>query len=201
MKRSVRWLFFIICFGQTATAQTNSGKTYRNFPIVLSMQFHSLSFPLKDIKTNFKNAGFGIGSEIALGSKHNWAQQFQLSWYRNKQAGDGILIYTQSAWRPTVVSHIYTEVKAGFGLTYNFRPVESFKQIDGEWQSIGRKGKWLFTVPVGVSLGYNKFSLKTYIAPFVSYQILLNANYAKSIPVITNSLLQIGTRIHLSNKN
>jgi hypothetical protein len=201
MKRSVAWFFFFVGFLQTTAAQTNSGKTYRNFPVVFSLQFHSLSFPLKDVKTNFKNMGLGIGTEIALGNSHNWAQQFQVSWYRNKQAGNGILIYTQSAWRPTIVSHIYTEVKAGFGYTYNFRPVESFQQNNGEWQSVGRKGKWLFTVPVGISLGYNKYSQKTYLAPFASYQILLNANYAKGVPVITNSLLQIGTRIHLSNKN
>jgi hypothetical protein len=156
MKRSVVLLLFISIIIQTAAAQTNSGKTYRNFPIVLSMQFHSLS-SLKDVKPNFKNVGFGIGSEIALGSKHNWAQQFQLSWYRNKQAGNGILLYTQSAWRPTLVSHIYTELKAGFGLTYNFRPEESFQQNNGAWSSAGHKGKWLFIVPVGVSLGYNKF--------------------------------------------
>jgi hypothetical protein len=199
MKPSVAWFFCIVGFVQTAAAQTNSGKTYRNFPIVLSMQFHSLSFPLKDVKTNFKNVGFGIGTEIALGNRHDWAQQFQVSWYRNKQAGNGILIYTQSAWRPDIVSHIYTELKAGFGYTYNFRPIESFQQNNGEWQSVGRKGKWLFTVPVGISLGYNKYSQKTYIAPFASYQILLNANYAKGVPVVTNSLFQIGTRVHLSN--
>jgi hypothetical protein len=199
MKRSVQWFLLMAIFIKTATAQTNSQKTYRNFPVVFSMQFHSLAFPLKDVKTNFKNVGFGIGTEIALGNSHNWAQQFQVSWYRNKHAGNGILIYTQSAWRPTIVSHIYTELKAGFGYTYNFRPVESFQQNNGEWQPVGRKGKWLFTVPVGISLGYNKYSHKTYIAPFASYQVLLNTNYAKGVPVVTNSLFQVGTRVHLSN--
>jgi hypothetical protein len=199
MKHIVRWLFLMSIFVQTAVAQNNSGETYRNFPIVLSVQFHSLSFPFKDLKTNFKNAGLGIGTEIALGSKHNWVQQFQLSWYRNKQAGNGILIYTQSSWRPTIVSNIYTELKGGFGLTYNYRPVESYQQNNGEWKSVGNKGKWLFTVPVGVSLGYNKYSQHTYIAPFATYQVLVNANYAKSVPFVTNSLFQVGTRIHLSN--
>lgn len=197
MKNSVGWLIFVIISIQTSVAQNNAVKTYRNFPIVLSVQFHSLSFPFKDLKTNFKNVGLGIGTEIALGSKHNWAQQFQLSWYRNKQAGNGLLIYTQSSWRPTIVSNFYTELKAGFGYTYNFRPVESYQQNNGEWASVGQKGKWLFTVPLGISLGYNKYSPNTYIAPFATYQILVNANYAKSVPVITNSLFQVGTRIHL----
>ncbi len=197
MKKPVGWLFFVIITYQTSVAQNNVQKTYRNFPIVMSVQFHSLSFPFKDLKTNFKNVGFGIGTEIALGSKHNWAQQFQLSWYSNKQAGNGFLVYTQSAWRPTIVSNFYTELKAGFGYTYNFRPVASYQQNNGEWSSVGQKGKWLFTVPLGFSLGYNKYSPNTYIAPFATYQLLFNANYAKSVPVITNSLFQVGTRIHL----
>jgi len=99
------------------------------------------------------------------------------------------------------MSHIYTEVKAGFGYTYSFRPVESWQQKNGVWSPVGHKGKWLFTVPVGFSLGYNKFSEHTYIAPFVTYQLLLNAHYNKDIPVMTNSLLQLGARIHLSKNN
>ena len=200
MKRQIVWLLVAGMFTESVKAQTSSKQDYRNFPIVLSVQFHSLAFPLKDLTSNFKNVGIGIGTEIALGSKHNWAQQFQLSWYRNKQAGNGVLVYTQSSWRPTLVSHVYSELKAGFGFTYNFRPVESFKQDNGEWTSVGHKGKWLFTVPIGISLGYNDFSNNTYVAPFVSYQVLASLGYAKGIPVITNSLFQLGTRIHLQNK-
>jgi hypothetical protein len=201
MKRQVVSLVLAAFFAQSGIAQSHSKQDYRNFPIVLSLQFHSLSFPFKDIKTNFRNVGFGVGTEIALGSTHNWAQQFQVSWYRNPQAGNGILLYTQSAWRPTIVSHVYTEIKAGFGLTYNFRPVTAYRQQDGEWFSVGHKGKWLFTVPLGISLGYNNYSAKTYLAPFVSYQVLANTGYAKSIPIMTNSLIQFGTRVHLTSKN
>jgi hypothetical protein len=199
MKQQIRWLLVGLMFTQTALGQDKPAKTYRNFPIVLSLQFHSLSYPFKDFKANFKNVGFGIGTEIALGNKHNWAQQFQLTWYQNRHAGNGLLMYTQSAWRPTLFSNIYGELKAGFGYTYSFRPVKSFEQKDGNWVSVGHKGKWLFTVPVGVSLGYNKFSQHTYVAPFASYQLLLSANYNKDVPLMTNSLFQLGARIHLSN--
>ncbi|MEP6952224.1 MAG: hypothetical protein ABI863_23235 [Ginsengibacter sp.] len=197
MKQRIRWLLLGIICTHTINAQSKTGKTYRNFPIVFSVQFHSLSYPLKDLRSNFKNVGFGVGTEIALGSSHDWAQQFQVSWYNNKQAGNGILLYTQSAWRPTIVSHIYTELKAGFGYTYSFRPMESWQEKEGIWSAVGHKEKWLFTVPVGVSLGYNKFSEHTYVVPFVTYQVLLNAHYNNDIPVITNSLFQVGARIHL----
>src|SRR4051794_10521209 len=108
-KKCVRWLFYSSFLTQAAMGQGSKVKSYRNFPVILSIQFHSLSYPFKDFKSNFKNIGFGVGTEISLGSTHDWAQQFQLSWYRNRQAGNGILLYTQSAWRPTIVSHVFTE--------------------------------------------------------------------------------------------
>ncbi|MBC7866278.1 MAG: hypothetical protein H7X88_01980 [Gloeobacteraceae cyanobacterium ES-bin-316] len=196
MKRSIVWLVFISVFTQTAGAQTNSKSSYRNFPIVVSMQFHSMK-ALKDVRPTFKNVGFGIGSEIALGSKHNWAQQFQLSWYRDKQVGNAVLLYTQSAWRPTIVSHFYAELKAGFGLTHKFRPEQQHSNAGGSAED---REKWLLIIPVGVSVGYNKFSQQTYLAPFISYQLLVDETYKKGLPATANSLFQVGTRIHLENK-
>ncbi len=198
MKHFLTGLIFSI-FSLAIKAQVQQPKQYRNFPLVVSMQFHSLSFPFKNVKSNFSNVGIGLGTEIALGSTHAWAQQFNFLWYRNKNAGNGIGFYTQSSWRPTIVSHIYTEAKIGFGALYAFRPVESFKQENGQWVSAQHQGKWLPIVPIGISLGYNKFSRNTYIAPFVSYQLMLMGNYNKVLPVVPNTLIQIGSIIHFKN--
>jgi hypothetical protein len=179
MKSVMQGLLIVAIIIQTASGQLKADKNYRNFPIVLSVQFHSLSRPFKNLASNFKNIGFGIGTELALGSGHDWAQQFQFSWYRNKEAGNGILLYTQSAWRPTLVSHVYTELKGGFGYTI-----------------LTATGKWRFTVPVGVSVGYNRFSPSTYVAPFASYQILVSPGKTKILPPVTNTLWQLGARIH-----
>jgi hypothetical protein len=178
MKPVMTGLLIAFIFTQAASAQPKA-KDYRNFPIVLSVQFHSLSRPFKKLASNFKNIGFGIGTELGLGRGHDWAQQFQFSWYRNKEAGNGILIYTQSAWRPTIVSHVYAELKGGFGYTYLTGP-----------------GKWRFTVPVGVLVGYNQFSPSTYVAPFASYQVLVSPGKTTILPPVTNTLWQFGARIH-----
>ena len=196
MKKSVVLFVYLLLPAALIKAQDKPPKTYRNFPLVVTMQFHSLSFPFKNLKSNFSNAGLGLGTEIALGSEHNWAQQFNMIWYRNKYAGDGLGIYTQSSWRPTIAMNIYTETKIGFGAVYSFRPVESFKQRDGEWVSVGHQGKWMPIIPVGISLGYNKSSTKTYVAPFISYQLMLMGSYNKNAPVMPNTLIQVGTRIH-----
>lgn len=181
----------------TGFSQTYPEKVYRNFPVVLSVQFHSLSFPFKNLTDNFKNVGIGIGTEIALGNKHNWAQEFQLSWYRNRAAGNGIILYSQSAWRPTIQKSFFISLKAGAGMTYNFRPVGSYVQKEGRWSSVRRRGKLMFTVPIGAGAGFHAYQEKTYISPFGNYQILFVKGYAKSIPVVPYSLLQFGGAIHL----
>lgn len=198
MKKSYVILFLACCLVIPAMAQTDSGKIYRNFPIIATIQFHSLALPFRDLKTNFSNVGFGLGTEVSLNGKHNWTQQVNMVWYRNQAAGNGLLFYTQTAWRPTIISPVYTEVKAGVGYLVAFRPVESYKQENGKWVSVDHKGKGLFTVPIGISIGYNKFSPNTYFSPFATYQLLLISGYNKSIPIVPQTLLQVGSRIHFN---
>ena len=151
----------------SAAAQHTSSKDYRNFPIVLTLQFNNLALPFKNLKSNFSNMGVGIGTEVSHNGGHNWAQQFTALWYRNKTVGNGLLFYTQTSWRPTLFSNIYTEVKAGVGYMIAFRPVEAYKQVNGAWVSVGNKGKGLLALPVGISLGYNNYSDDVYVSPCI----------------------------------
>ncbi|WP_266365686.1 hypothetical protein [Tellurirhabdus rosea] len=176
--------------------QTEAPRAYRNFPLVVTLQFHSLSLPFRDLKTNFTNVGLGLGTEVSLNGRHNWAQQFNVVWYRNKVVGNGVLAYTQTAWRPALFSNIYTEVKAGAGYLMSFRPVESYKSVEGEWVSVGHKGKGMLAVPVGISIGYNNPNSRTPFSPFASYQMVLVNGYNQSIPLVPQTLIQVGSRIH-----
>ena len=188
------------CLVFSLKAQSDAPKNYRNFPLVLTLQFHSLSMPFKNTGANFSNVGIGLGTELSLNGKHNWAQQFSAVWYRNKAVGNGLLFYTQSSWRPELVSGSYAELKAGAGYLYAFRPVRSFRQENGRWIAAGQKGKGMFTLPVGVSLGYNPSSSGTRFSPFASYQFLILSGYNKSIPLVPETLIQIGSRIHLNEQ-
>jgi hypothetical protein len=196
MKNKFVLMFLVLGVVASARAQTDGSKSYRNFPIVITLQFHSLSMPFQKIKTNFRNPGIGIGTEISLNGKHNWAQQVTAMWYRNSAVGNGILVYTQVAWRPSLGSNVYGEIKAGLGYEYTFRPTESYKIDNGKWKSVGHRGKGMVAIPVGVSVGYDDFSADTYVSPFVSYQFLLVKGYSSSVPVAPQTLIQVGSRIH-----
>lgn len=179
-----------------ASAQTADSKPYSNFPFVITLQFHAFSLPFQDMKANFKNLGIGLGTEISLNGKPNWVQQINMVWYHNKAMGNGLLLYTQNAWRPDIATNVFAEVKGGVGLLHSFRPVESFHQVNGQWISVGHKGKSMLAIPVGASLGYDSRTTNSYISNFASYQFMLIKEYNKTIPVVPETLVQLGTRVH-----
>jgi hypothetical protein len=45
--------------------QDKVNKSYRNFPVIITIQFHSLTLPFRDFKSNFSNVGFGVGTEVS----------------------------------------------------------------------------------------------------------------------------------------
>ncbi len=198
MKTKIILVLIGICLSVSVQAQTETQPGYRNFPIIVMVQFHNLSVPFKDMKSNFSNIGFGIGTEVSYNGKSNWVQQFSATWHHNKTVGNGILLYSQAAWRPKIGSGVYSELKAGAGYMYAFHPVPSYKLSNGKWESAGHQGKGMFTVPVGISVGYQSYSNKTYVSPFISYQFLLISGYNQSIPLVPETLIQVGSRIHFS---
>lgn len=188
----IGWFLFI-----SLQAQSDAVKSYRDFPIIVSLQFHSLSMPFKNIGSNFSNIGIGLGTEVSLNGKHNWVQQMTIVWYNNKAVGNGIFVYTQNAWRPTIESDAYAELKAGVGYLYSFRPAKSFKQsANNTWQPVGRKGRGMFSIPIGASVGYNYQTTYAYYSPFISYQFVIVSGYNRSIPIVPQTLIQIGSGIY-----
>ena len=190
-------LSFLICcssldYGQDTAAGT---KNYRNFPLIVSIQFQNFALPFHDLNSNFTHIGFALGTEVSLNGKQNWAQQLQVGYYLNKEAGNGFFIYTQTVYRPTLFNHFYPELKAGIGWQRVFHPVNAYEFKDGQWVS-DAGGKSQVIVPIGISVGYNKYSEKTYASPFISYQVIPALFYNDGIPLSFYSLIQVGTRIH-----
>jgi hypothetical protein len=197
MKNRILFLLAgLLLIVQTTRSQSEDPASFRNFPIVISIQFHSLAMPFRDLKSNFRNIGVGLGTEVSLNGSHNWIQQFNVIWFRNRNTGNGLLFNTQVSWRPYLISNSYAELKAGVGYQVAFRPTESFKEINGKWTSTGKKGKNLFAVLAGISLGYHENSEELYSSPFVSYQAIFLKNYNKSIPFMSETLIQAGLSIH-----
>lgn len=179
-------------------AQENNPPDYRNFPVTLTVQFQAFSLPFKNIGANFKNMGIGIGTEVSHNGDHDWVQEFSLFWIRNKAMGNGIYLMTQTAWRPYLGNPFFGELKAGIGYKLAFRPSDSFIQKDGEWISAGKKGKGMLAVPFGIGLGVHTYSEQVYTSPFVNYQMVFLKGFNKDIPLVPETIFQVGTRTHFN---
>ncbi len=199
MKLKLLLFLIVSCLTQLVNSQNNFSKGHRNFPLIVSLQFNSLSMPFKNMKANFSNIGIGIGTEVSHNGNNNWVQQFNVVWYRNKNIGNGLFLYSQAVWRPHITNNFYTELKLGAGYMLKSRPTQSFKQESDNWISVGKKGKGLFAIPVGVSIGHNDYSEKTYVSPFASYQFIVLKGYNESIPIVPETLIQVGSRIHFKD--
>lgn len=189
-------LILLLTCIQVCLGQHEPRKDYRNFPLVISLQFHSLAMPFKDFKSNLKNVGFGIGTEISHSGSSNWVQQFDIIWIRNQGIGRAVLFSTQVAWRPHVAAGFFPEARAGLGYMLAMHPTSPLVQKDGQWVTPKRKSKGMLTIPIGLGMSYYNYSPNTYISPFVGYQMLLVTNYNQTLPVVPQTLLQSGLRIH-----
>lgn len=182
-----------LAFG--ARAQPDAGPNDR-LPIVVTVQFHSLSVPFRQLKNNFRNVGIGIGTELRYGPRSAFYQRFALTWYRNRAVGNGWLAQTQAVWRPAIGADGFGEGRAGIGYLLSKRPTPAYRYRDGDWVAAGKKGRGLFTVPVGIGAGYRLGgSGDDDLSPFLGYEVLAISGYNRSIPLVTETLLQVGTRI------
>jgi len=178
-----------------AQASEQPIKVYRNFPLIVTLQFQNFALPFHDLGSNFSHVGISIGTEVSFNGKQSWAQQVHAGYYLNKEAGNGFFTYTQTVYRPTVFKHFYTEVKAGVGWLRAFHPVDAYVFENGKWVP-DAGGKSQLLVPLGISIGYNDYSTNTYASPFITYQVIPAVFYDTTIPLNFYSLFQVGTRIH-----
>ena len=184
-----------MCVLFKSQAQNETVPADYRFPISISVQFHGFTMPFKNLSSNFKNIGIGIGTELSLNTNNTWVQQMKVLWYRNKAIGNGLLIYSQNVWRPGIESSAFAEVKFGLGYLHSFRPSTSYQHVNGNWISTGKKSKGMLALPLGVSMG-SYASLESYsLAPFVSYQFMLVKGYNASIPLVPQTIVQAGALV------
>ena len=137
-----------------------------------------------------------MGTEVSYNGNRNWVQQFKMIWYGNKTVGGGLLFQTQALWRPNMVDDAFSEIKLGVGYLYAKRPKDGYIPTKNGWKNIGKKGKGMLVVPIGIGLGYDSYSEGTYVSPFANYQFLLATNYNESMPLVPFTLMELGSRVH-----
>ncbi|MDX1905438.1 MAG: hypothetical protein SF053_00280 [Bacteroidia bacterium] len=187
----------LISYCMLASGYAQSQRRYP-MPLMVTVQFHSLTLPFHDLSGNFANMGLGLGTEVGYQAQHTLVQQFQVAWFHNKAAGNGLMAFTQTAWRPVTGSPVYGEVALGAGCLLASRPSTTWQQVNGEWTAKGHAGKAMLVIPLGISAGYDSRRADAMFAPYISYQMMLAVGYNPSVPVVPQTLIQAGSRIYFN---
>lgn len=171
-------------------------QTKIHLPIIVAAQFQNFSLPLHDLGSHFSHPGILLGSEITLNKKKNLSQQLHLTIYRNKEMGNGIMLCTQTAFRPKIYKNFYGEIKGGAGWMRSWHPVQAWRFEEGEWVETGG-GKSQLVIPIGISAEYRIQTRSLVLVPSIGYQILPTLFYNDVLPLSFYSTIQAGARIYL----
>lgn len=189
----LKFVFLFLALGWFAFVKAQSGEP--RLALTAGVQFHSLGLPFKQVGENFKNLGLSVGTRFRWGNNGAWVQDLQLNWLANRKVGNSWNLYTQAAWQPKIFGALRFGPQLGLGYSWLEHPITSFEQENGNWVARGRSGKGVLSIPLGLSLRMANSS--SAIQPFVSYQMLIYSGYNRSMPILPNTMLQIGSQIPL----
>lgn len=170
---------------------------YKKLPVIVGLQIHNFSMPLRDIRSHFSHPGLFLGTEFVYRQKSKLFQNVNIGGYTNREIGNGLFINTQIGIRPKIISGFYGEVKAGIGYLWAFHPTKAYEYVDGDWQNItGGTSQLIF--PLDLGFGYSFTTNRSELSPFFNYQINPALFYNKTLPVNIYTNCMFGIRIKLS---
>lgn len=185
----LKFIFLLLAIALVTLIQAQEAMP--RLSLTASVQFHSLGLPFQQMGGNFKNLGLNVGARFGWNDKGSLVQDLQLSWLSNRNVGNSWTLHTQLGWQPRLFNAVRFGPHLGLGYSWLQHPVTSFVQEDGEWVAQGQRGKGVLSVPVGLSLRL----AKGWVQPFVAYQMLLYSDYNQGVPILPNTMLQIGSQI------
>ncbi|MFW5793788.1 MAG: hypothetical protein ACOCWC_05845 [Bacteroidota bacterium] len=180
----------VLLFGQEYEGQ----KAFDKFALINSFVFQNFSLPFYDLKSNFSHPGFIVGGETNLNKKNNLLLNIGLAGYLNKEMGNGFYLQSQTIYRPKLFDYVHPLIKIGVGWHRSYHPVQSYEFIDGDWtKTVG--GKSQLTIPIGIGVEYKKNAANKSLIPFLSYQMVPNLYYNKTIPISFYTFFETGIKL------
>lgn len=185
-------LFNLPVLARNSAVENQSGK----YPVIVGWQFHNFSLPFQDIPSHFHHPGLFAGSELPLNRSKNLFQSAVIGAYLNKEMGDGLYIYSQTSFRPSLHKKFLTEVKGGLGYAFILHPVAARKYEADKWQTI-TGGKSQLIIPLEISLGYHLKPQSKEFTPFLAYQLTPALFYNRALPFSIYSNILLGMRFKI----
>ncbi len=198
--RTAMLLAFTVLLSLTGFSQENEPKReYRKLSILGGIQCQNFALPFHDMESNFKHLGLFVGSEISYNQKGTLVQQATLGGYLNREIGNGFYVSTQFVYRQRILKNLHSELKAGLNYLRVFHPTQAYEYDNGTWKEvIGGKSQLGFPLDIGFTYSFNTSFAE--LSPYISYQILPEFFYNKTLPLNIYTSYMIGLRVKLLKK-
>ena len=170
----------------------------------ISVFTHSIGIPFKDYVKKPLNLGVSIGAQFAYQKDimNPLMQEFELSWFTHKHLNKGLMI------KANISKNYFTDgglfIAPEFGLGY-------IMDIN-EQASYGLKESGMYEKVSGISHGFvTQLALTAgkridkeganSIAPFIKYEGMIQLPYSDFTPFLPQTMLHLGSKIFISDKN
>lgn len=200
VRRPKRWLAFLLLLFPLLLIGQEPGKPakdpirlHKDYPLIVTASFQNFCLPFRDFGSHFSHPGLWVGSELGLNKRKTLLQQAHVGGYLNSDMGGGLLLATQTVYRPRIYKNLSAEVKLGLGFCRSGHPGQAWGLQEGEWvETAGWKTQVM--LPIGISAEYHRDLGGAAWVPFVGYQVVPMLGYNSVLPLTFQNHFQVGIR-------
>lgn len=200
MKHIFLTLFFIffLCIG----LQSQSG--FFDEPIFkISVFTHSIGIPFKDYIKRPLNFGISVGAEFTYKKQQQnpLTQEIELSWYRHKYLNQAIMLKTNISKNYFIKDELFVAPSFGIGYILDINEHASYSLNEEIYERTSGITHG-FTTQIGLTAG-KKFTKegKNSFAPFIKYEGMIQLPHSEFTPILPHSMLHLGNKIFLTDKD
>ena len=170
----------------------------------ISVFTHSIGLPFKDYIKKPLNLGVSLGAQFAYNKqkKNPWMQEFEVSWYKHRHLNKGLMIKTNFSKNFFTNNGLFVAPEIGFGYIMDITENASYKL---NTEGVYERGSGIshgFTTQLGVTAGKRfKREGKNDFAPFIKYEGMIQFPYSDFTPFLPHTMIQIGSKFFVTDKN
>ncbi|MEJ8803934.1 hypothetical protein [Pontibacter sp. H249] len=172
---------------QTETFPTSQSR----YVASASLGFNAVGLPGVSLQEQLKQVGVEAGVGRVLNKKGSLLATLNAGFGHTRYNGTKTYATANLEYAPTLIKNLKASITLGAGIAANTSPSDSWEtNSNGAWSETSnvKLGPLLAT-----SLGV-KYKINNIITPTLRYQLLIDGNYNKSIPLLPTSVIQFGNQ-------
>lgn len=196
MKKLFKCCFGLLLAGTVPTVawsqQTEALPTLQpRYVASASLGFNAVGLPGVSLQEQLKQVGVEAGVGRVLNAKGSLLATLNLGFSDTRYNGTKKYATANLEYAPTLIKSLKASITLGAGVAANTSPSDSWEvSTDGAWSETNNV-KFGPLLATGLGL---KYKINNFFTPTLRYQLLIDGNYNKSVPLLPTSVIQFGNQ-------